>query len=217
KTIANFNNMVTISAVFTIIVASMVALRQDNIKARLAYSTISQLSYIVMAVSLLSPYAITGSIMHMVAHGFGKITLFFWAGAVYVANHKTKVSELNGIGKEMPFSTFAFTIGALSMIGFPPFGGFVSKWFIANGAVEADKIWILIVLVMSALLNAGYFVPIFIKAYFGKKDQDDDHHGHEANYFMVIPLLITSILTILLFFYPNIFLRLATSILGIGG
>lgn len=213
-------NIVTIFAAFTIIVASMVALRQDNIKARLAYSTISQLSYIVLAISLLSNQAIIGSVMHIVTHGFAKITLFFWAGAVYVANHKTKVSELDGIAKYMPFSMAAFTVGAISMIGFPPMGGFISKWFIANGAVSANQSWVLAILVVSALLNAGYFVPIFIRAYFGKeKDEGDGNtdHKHEANLFMVIPLVITAIFTIFLFFYPYIFLNLAKIVAGSGG
>jgi multicomponent Na+:H+ antiporter subunit D len=170
------SNLVTIFAAFTIIVASMVALRQDNIKARLAYSTISQLSYIVLSVSLLSITGAIGAIMHIVAHGFAKITLFFWAGAVYVANHKTKVSELNGIAKYMPYSMAAFTVGALSMIGFPPMAGLISKWFIANGAVEGGKAWVIGILVISALLNAGYFVPIFINAYLKPAQHTDNHH-----------------------------------------
>ncbi|MCA1933580.1 MAG: monovalent cation/H+ antiporter subunit D family protein [Calditerrivibrio sp.] len=214
-------NIVTIFAAFTIIVASMVALRQDNIKARLAYSTISQLSYIVLAISLLSSQAIVGSVMHIVAHGFAKITLFFWAGAIYVASHKTKVSELDGIAKHMPFSMAAFTIGAISMIGFPPMGGFISKWFIANGAVDAGQNWILIILVASALLNASYFVPIFIKGYFGEEEKDSDgknvSHCHEANMFMLVPLVLTAILTVALFFYPDIFLSLARAVAGLGG
>jgi multicomponent Na+:H+ antiporter subunit D len=211
----SYSEVVSILAAFTIIVASMVALRQDNIKSRLAYSTISQLSYIVLAVSLLSDKAVIGSIMHIVAHGFAKITLFFWAGAIYVASHKTKVSELNGIAKSMPLTMFAFTIGAISMIGFPPMGGFVSKWYIANGGVESGNLWILIVLLVSALLNAGYFVPIFIRAYFNKAEEDG--HNEEASPFMVVPMLLTAILTIVLFFYPDIFLQLAVNTVDLHG
>ncbi|MCX8083916.1 MAG: monovalent cation/H+ antiporter subunit D family protein [Calditerrivibrio sp.] len=219
----SYSYIVSGLAAFTILVGSMVALRQDNIKARLAYSTVSQLSYIVLAVSLLSPKAIVGSIMHIVAHGFGKITLFFWAGAVYVAAHKTKVSELSGIAKKMPFTMAAFTIGALSMIGFPPFGGFISKWFIANGAVESHNYWVIGVLVASALLNASYFVPIFIKAYLEtpvKEEHHDHNHGvdhGEASMFMVVPMLITAAITITLFFYPDIFLALAEKAIAFPG
>lgn len=211
----SYSEVVSFLAAFTIIIASMVALRQDNIKSRLAYSTISQLSYIVLAVSLLSDKAVVGSIMHIVAHGFAKITLFFWAGAIYVASHKTKVSELDGIAKSMPFTMFAFTIGAISMIGFPPMGGFVSKWYIANGAVESGNLWVLIVLLISALLNAGYFVPIFIRAYFNKAEEDEHHK--EASPFMVVPMLLTAILTIALFFYPDIFLQLAVNTVALPG
>ncbi|MGA1862610.1 monovalent cation/H+ antiporter subunit D family protein [Deferribacter thermophilus] len=210
-------NLVTIFAAFTIIVASMVALRQDNIKARLAYSTISQLSYIVLSVSLLSITGAIGAIMHIVAHGFAKITLFFWAGAVYVANHKTKVSELNGIAKYMPYSMAAFTVGALSMIGFPPMAGLISKWFIANGAVEAGKAWVIGILVISALLNAGYFVPIFINAYLKPAQNAHEEHLHEAPLIMLLPIIVTSILTFAIFIYPDMFLNLAKIALGIGG
>ncbi len=216
----SYSWIVSAFAAFTIIVASMVALRQDNIKSRLAYSTISQLSYIVLAVSLLADKAVLGSIMHIVAHGFAKITLFFWAGAIYVAAHKTKVSELNGIAKSMPLTMLAFTIGAISMIGFPPMGGFVSKWFIANGAVDSGNVWVLIILVSSAMLNAGYFTPIFIRAYLYKPEEHHDHdHDHgEASMFMVIPMLITGGLTIALFFYPDIFLNLANmTVSALGG
>lgn len=217
----SFTWIVSAFAAFTIIVASMVALRQDNIKARLAYSTISQLSYIILAVSLLSDKAILGSIMHIVTHGFAKISLFFWAGAVYVAAHKTKVSELNGIAKSMPFTMLAFTIGAISMIGFPPMGGFVSKWFIANGAVEGGNAWVLIILISSAILNAGYFTPIFIRAYLYKPVEHAGHNEHnhgEASKFMVIPMLITAGLTIALFFYPDIFINLASmTVSSLGG
>ena len=153
-------------ASFTIIVASIIALRQDNLKARLAYSTISQLSYIVLGVALLSPSGITGSIMHIVLHAFAKITLFFAAGAIYVAAHKTKISELDGIGKQMPFTMTAFTLAAISMIGIPPLGGFLSKWYIGIGAIEARQLPILIVLAASTILNASYFLPIVHRAFF---------------------------------------------------
>ncbi|MCK4911781.1 MAG: monovalent cation/H+ antiporter subunit D family protein [Thermodesulfovibrionales bacterium] len=197
-------------ASFTIIVASMIALRQDNLKARLAYSTISQLSYIVLGVALLSPSGITGSVMHMVLHGFGKITLFFTAGAIYVATHKTNVSQLDGIGKRMPFTMAAFTLGAISMIGIPPMGGFISKWYLVGGAIEADHLPILLVLAASTLLNAGYFLPIIYRAFFLSPPEGESAEGIcEAPKAMVIPLTLTALVALGLFFFPGVFLELA--------
>ena len=198
-------------ASFTIIVASMIALRQDNLKARLAYSTISQLSYIVLGVALLSPSGITGSVMHMVIHGFGKITLFFTAGAIYVATHKTNVSQLDGIGRRMPFTMAAFTLGAISMIGIPPMGGFISKWYLVKGAIEADHLLILIVLAVSTLLNAAYFLPIIYRAFFKRPEGDVTASAgyKEAPAIMVIPLCLTAMGAMTLFFWPGLFLELA--------
>jgi len=216
-------------ASFTIITASVIALTQDNLKSRLAYSTISQLSYVMLGVALLTPSGITGSIMHIVLHAFGKITLFFTAGAIYVAAHKTKVSELNGIGRQMPFTMAAFTVGAFSMIGVPPFGGFLSKWYIAMGAIEANQLPILLVLVSSTILNACYFLPIVYAAFFREPDTADLHHDehahapasgvahagshnpfklHEAPAMMVVPLTLTAIGTIMLFMAPDFFLSI---------
>lgn len=207
-------------ASFTIIVASVIALKQDNLKKRLAYSTVSQLSYVILGVALLTPSAIAGSIMHIVLHAFGKITLFFTAGAIYVAAHKTEISQLDGIGKKMPFTMAAFTLGALSMIGIPPLGGFISKWYIGIGALEAHQLPIILVLVGSTILNACYFLPIVYSAFF-KEEKHDEHHGHghehshskcgleEAPAIMVIPLVLTAIGAVALFFSPSVFLDLA--------
>ncbi len=207
-------------ASFTIIVASVIALKQDNLKRRLAYSTVSQLSYVILGVALLTPSAIAGSIMHIVLHAFGKITLFFTAGAIYVAAHKTEISQLDGIGKKMPFTMAAFTLGALSMIGIPPLGGFLSKWYIGIGALEAHQLPIILVLVGSTILNACYFLPIVYAAFFKEEKHDDNHgHGHshshskhgleEAPAIMVIPLVLTAIGAVALFFSPSVFLDLA--------
>ena len=118
---------------FTIIAASIVALYSDNLKRRLAYSTVSQLSYIVLAASLLTPLSVVGAVLHIAAHAVGKITLFFAAGAIYTASRKTEVSQLDGIGRRMPWTMAAFTVGSLSLIGIPPAAGFASKWFIFSG------------------------------------------------------------------------------------
>jgi multicomponent Na+:H+ antiporter subunit D len=203
-------------ASITIILASVIALRQDNLKARLAYSTVSQLSYVVLGAALLSASGVTGSIMHIVLHAFGKITLFFAAGAIYVASHKSNVSELDGIGWRMPFTMGAFTLGALSMIGLPPLGGFVSKWFIAMGTVEAGEKSILIVLAASTLLNAAYFLPIVYRAFL--KRPEGGFALKEAPAFMVVPLVVTAIGAVVLFFKPGVFLDLARiTVAGLGG
>lgn len=202
----------TALACFTIIFASITALRQDNLKARLAYSTIGQLSYVILGVSLLTTAGITGSIMHIVLHAFGKITLFFAAGAIYVAAHKTKVSELNGIGRQMPLTMGAFTIGTFSMIGVPPFAGFLSKWFIGSGAVQADMLIVIAVLAFSTVLNASYFLPIVYSAFFKEPDAGGEHHGEvvrDATPLMTVPILITAAGVLILFIWPSLFYDLA--------
>jgi multicomponent Na+:H+ antiporter subunit D len=151
---------------FTIVAASVVALNADNLKRRLAYSTVSQLSYVVMAAALLAPLSLIGAVLHIAAHAVGKITLFFAAGAIYTAAHKTEVSQLDGIGRRMPWTMGAFTIGALSMIGLPPAVGFVSKWYMLSGAMAAQHWLAVAVIVASTLLNAGYFLPIVYRAFF---------------------------------------------------
>jgi multicomponent Na+:H+ antiporter subunit D len=201
-------------ASFTIIVSSIIALRQDNLKARLAYSTVAQLSYVIFGVALLTPSGITGSIMHIVIHAFGKITLFFCAGAIYVAAHKTKVSELDGIGKKMPFTMIAFSLAALSLIGIPPLGGFISKWYLAMGVIEAENIPMIAVLVVSSILNACYFLPIVYRAFFKDLPQGETTERKEAPALMIVPLMLTAIGTMALFFFPSLFLDLAKMVVA---
>jgi len=198
---------------FTILSASIVALRQDNLKRRLAYSTISQLSYVVMATAILAPLSVVGAALHIVAHAFGKITLFFAAGSIYTAAHKTEVSQLDGIGRRMPWTMAAFAIGALSMIGVPPTAGFVSKWYILSGAFDADNMAAVGVIVLSTLLNAGYFLPIVYKAFFNKPPDDKGVHG-EAPWQIVIALTVTAAATILVFLFPGMFLELARQMIA---
>ena len=193
---------------FTILAASVVALRADNLKRRLAYSTVSQLSYVVLAAAILAPLSLAGAIMHIAAHAFGKITLFFAAGAIYTAAHKTEVSQLDGIGRRMPWTFGAFGIGALSMIGLPPAAGFVSKWFMVAGAVEAEHWVALGVIAASTLLNAGYFLPIVYRAFFVSPAASDSPHG-EAPWTMVAAMVVTASLTVLMFFYADLPLALA--------
>ena len=193
---------------FTILAASIVALRADNLKRRLAYSTVSQLSYVVLATSILAPFSLAAAVLHIAAHAFGKITLFFAAGAVYTAAHKTEVSQLDGIGRRMPWTFAAFGIGALSMIGLPPSAGFVSKWFMVAGALQAEHWVALGVIVASTLLNAGYFLPIVYRAFFVPAADPHAHHG-EAPWTMVIAMVATATLTVLMFFYAELPLALA--------
>ncbi|MDH5534586.1 MAG: monovalent cation/H+ antiporter subunit D family protein [Betaproteobacteria bacterium] len=199
---------------FTIIAASIVALRSDNLKRRLAYSTVSQLSYVVLAAALLTPLSVIGAALHIAAHAFGKITLFFAAGAIYTAAHKTEVSQLDGIGRRMPWTMGAFAVGALSMIGLPPAAGFVSKWYILQGAMATDQWNAVAVVVASTLLNAGYFLPIVYRAFF-VAPSDDGHHAHgEAPFTMVAALTLTAAGTVALFFFPDVPLALARQLAG---
>ena len=200
---------------FTIIAASIVALRQDNLKRRLAYSTVSQLSYVILAALILSPLSTMGAALHIAVHAFGKITLFMAAGAIYTAAHKINVSQLDGIGKRMPWTMGAFTIGALSMIGLPPAGGFLSKWYILLGALEAEQMFALAVIVGSTLLNAAYFLPIVYAAFLKPEATDAQDHEHgEAPLPIVMALVITASATILLFFFPDLALHLAGMLVG---
>ena len=201
-------------ASFTILAASIVAMMQDNLKKRLAYSTVSQLSYIVLAAALATQASIIGGGMHIVMHAAGKITLFFCAGAIYVAHHKTEISQLDGLGHKMPFTFAAFLIGSLSIIGLPPFGGVWSKWAISVGALDAGYTFAVIVLMVSSLLNVAYLLPIVGRGFFRPAPADGDGHrggGHgsagsgiaEAPLACVVPLCITAGLCLVLFFFPD--------------
>ncbi|MBC2737119.1 MAG: monovalent cation/H+ antiporter subunit D family protein [Desulfobacteraceae bacterium] len=194
----------------TILVGSFIALSQDNLKRMLAFSTIAQLSYIVLGAALLSPKGVTGGMVHIAMHAFGKITLFFCAGAIFVATGKKNISEMTGIGRRMPVTMTAFFIGALSIIGMPPCGGFLSKWYLVLGALDADKIAILVVLLFSSLLNAGYFMPVVYRAFFCPPEEAlFEARVQEAPLCCVVPLVITAVISILLLFYPQPFMNLA--------
>ena len=156
-----------VAAAITIIYGSVRALSQDHLKKRLAYSTVSQVSYIALGTAIVGPIATIGGLVHLVHQGLMKITLFFAAGNYAETLGIHKVSEMNGVGRRMPGTTLAFTIGALGMIGIPPVAGFVSKWYLGLGAVEAGAAaWVMPVLIASSLLNAAYFLPILYRAWF---------------------------------------------------
>jgi multicomponent Na+:H+ antiporter subunit D len=198
----------------TILVASLVALSKDNLKARLAYSTVSQLSYIILGVALLTPAGIAGGLVHIANHAFAKITLFFCAGAIYVATHKKDISEMSGLGRAMPWTFGAFALASLSMIGVPPVGGFISKWYLLLGALDAKSIGILVVLLTSTLLNAAYFVPVVYQAFFGQPPAGDAAHGFkEAPPAMVVPLALTAVISVAIGVYPNFFMQFGQALL----
>lgn len=197
------NDILIVLAGVTIIVASLIAFNQDNLKRRLAYSTVGHLSYIVLGVALLTPIGMTGGIMHIAAHATMKITLFFCAGAIYVNLHRTEISNLNGIAKVMPWTMGAFAVGSMGLAGVPPINGFFSKWNLALGSLEGELIIPVIILVVSGLLNIGYFFPILYRAYF-KPGEGLEKYG-EASPLMVVPIVITATLSVLFGLFPNLF------------
>lgn len=220
---------------FTIIAASCVALTRDNLKERLAYSTVSQLSYIVLGAALANSAGVLGSGMHIAMHAFGKITLFFCAGAIMVASHKTEISDMDGLGRTMPMTFFAFFIGALCVIGIPPLGGSWSKWYLMLGAAEADQVIFIFVLMASSLLNIAYLMPIVGRGFFAKtKDRGGTHEGdtheivspwhslrfgeiREAPPFCLFAICITSIGCLALFFYADRIYQLLAPVAGVQG
>lgn len=190
-------------AAFSLLAASIVALTRDNLKARLAYSTVSQLAYVVLGAALATQAAIIGSSMQIVMHAAGKITLFFCAGAILVATHKTEVSQMTGIGRRMPITMFAFLIGSLSIIGLPPMGGTWSKLWLSIGAIDAGQIWVVGVLMISSLLSAAYLLPIVARGFFLPPPDADPGAKikiSEAPMACVVPLCITAALCVVLFF-----------------
>jgi len=198
-------------AAFTILAASLIALSQDGLKRRLAFSTIGQLSYIVLGAALLSPKGQVGGLMHIAMHAFGKITLFFCAGAIFVATGKKQISEMVGIGKRMPVTMTAFLIGGMSVIGLPPTGGFISKWFLVLGTLEADQIVMLVVLLGSSLLNTAYFLPVVYRAFFCTPEESMfENKVQEAPPWCLVPLVVTAIVSVGLFFFPQPFFNLAS-------
>ncbi len=199
---------------FTLVVASFIALTKDDIKARLAYSTVAQLSYVVVGVTMLADSAVQGGVMHIAHHAFSKITLFMGAGAIYVVTHLKKISLMNGLGRRMPWTFGAFGLASLSMIGMPPVCGFVSKWYLVNGTLESGQMALLVMLLLSTALNAGYFVPILYRAFFKAPDPEANiGQYNEASMTMVVPLCVTATISLFLGLYPQTFLNFV-NILG---
>ena len=197
----------------SILIASLIAMTKDNLKARLAYSTVSQLSYITLGMALATSMGALGGGIHIAMHAMGKITLFMCAGAIYVATHKTKVSELTGLGRIMPFTFAAFLIGALSIIGLPPLGGSWSKWLLIVGAADAGQQIAISVLMISSLLNVAYLLPIVGKGFFLANTEPQPISVStaatpkpkfaEAPLLVVLPPVLTAIGCLILFFYAG--------------
>jgi multicomponent Na+:H+ antiporter subunit D len=184
---------------------------KDNLKARLAYSTVSQLGYIVLGALLATSLGVVGGAMHIATHAFGKITLFFAAGAIMVAAHKTEVSELDGLGRRMPITFAAFTVGALSIIGLPPFAGLWSKWYLALATIETGHLVLLGVLLVSSLLNIAYLLIIPMRAFF-LGPRETGAGIKEAPAACLIAMIVTAGACFVLFLYPDFLYRLATLI-----
>jgi len=195
-------------AAFTILAASVVALTRDNLKARLAYSTVSQLSYIVLAGLLANHAGIVAGGSHIAMHAFGKITLFFCAGAIYVAAKKTEISDLDGLGRRMPLTFLAFFVGSLSVAGLPPTGGTWSKWYLLVGALEGGHPVLLGVLALSTLLNVAYLMPIVARGFFLPPGDGWQGGLKEAPLLCLLPLCFTALGCVVLFFFPQPILNL---------
>jgi multicomponent Na+:H+ antiporter subunit D len=207
-------------ASFTIITASLVAMAKTDLKARLAYSTVSQLSYIVLGVAMLSPSGITGGLIHIANHAFAKISLFFCAGLIIAATGKNDIRDMGGIGYRMPVTMWAFGIASLSMVGVPPVGGFVSKWYLALGSLDLQSSLLLGVVLASSLLNAVYFGEVFLRAFFDTQEkgfarETGNLEGTLLIRLMVIPTAAAALLSVIWGLYPDLLLKIINTRLGL--
>lgn len=211
---------IAVLASITILYGSTRAIYQDDLKRRLAFSTVSQVSYIALGIAVFGPLGSLGGLVHLVHQGIMKITLFFCAGNLAETKGIHKVSEMAGVGRKMPWTMGAFSVAALGMIGIPPLAGFVSKWYLGSGAIAAGMYWVIAVLIASATLNAMYFLPILYTAWFGKNEAAQPHHAHaagghgpaddhahltpgEAPIALLIPPLVTALAVILAGVFAN--------------
>ena len=203
----------------TVIIASLVAMQKDNLKARLAYSTVSQLGYITIGALLATGAGVLGGTMHIAMHAFGKITLFFCAGAIMVAAHKTEISDMRGLGRKMPITMTAFFIASLSIIGLPPGGGTWSKWYLMIGTIETDKLILMVVLMASSLLNIAYLLPIPLRAFLSGDgiEQDRPFQLKEAPLPCLLAIGVTTLGCVVLFFYPQPLYEIGTAFLEASG
>ncbi|PLS22155.1 proton-conducting transporter transmembrane domain-containing protein [Neptunicoccus cionae] len=202
-------------AAYTILASSIVAYQQDNLKRRLAYSTVSQLSYVTLGLALATQMGVMGGALQIAMHAMGKITLFMCAGAIYVATHKSNISQMKGLGRSMPFTYFAFLIGALSIIGLPPLGGSWSKWLLMVGAADADHKIMIGVLMASSLLSLSYLLPVVAQGFFSTSPDNPYNGVKEAPAFCYIPPVFTAIGCVILFLYAGTLVEFLTPMLGV--
>lgn len=192
--------------IISILMGSFLALHQSNLKKRLAYSTISQLGYILLGILILNGNSLVGGLLHLINHAVIKITLFFCVGTIMYTRGKTDIDEIKGIGKEMPYTMWCFTISSISLIGIPPTNGFVSKWYLAQGGLLEGKVIFPAILLISALLTAMYLLPIITVAFFKKDEQHKNVEKieiKEAPKNMLVPIILITCITIVLGLYPN--------------
>ena len=192
----------------TVFMGSMLAYREPVLKKRLAYSTVSQLSYILFCLAAMGTETVTGSLLHVLAHGLIKATLFLCAGAIIHMTGKTRVDELRGIGKEMPITMWCYTVVSLGLIGIPPTGGFVSKWYLAIGSLATDIPvfrWLgPVILLVSALLTAGYLLPLTILGFLPGADYDYEKlKNREPSLYMTIPIIIMTVMSVSIGLFPT--------------
>ena len=195
-------------ALVTVFMGSMLAFGEPALKKRLAYSTVSQLSYILFGLSVMQGEAVTGALLHVAAHAFIKTALFLTASAIIYRTGAVRVEDLRGIGKGMPVTIWCYTIVSLGLIGIPPASGFISKWYLATGALQSGVSvfsWLgPVVLLVSALLTAGYLLPITMQGFFPGEEYDWKRFvGKEPSLLMLVPLLILAALTIVIGILPN--------------
>jgi multicomponent Na+:H+ antiporter subunit D len=196
-----------IAASVTIVIGSLLALAHDNLKARLAFSTVSQLSYIILGAALLNSNGVMGGVAHITNHAVSKITLFLCAGSIYVSAHTTNISQMSGLARRMPWTMGAFALASLSVVGIPGTSGCISKWFLALGSADSDSLALLGVLMFSSLLSAAYLGPIVYKAYF-ETGSETSATVREVPW-MVAPLAISAAASVLLGLFPAPVLELA--------
>lgn len=194
---------ILILVIITILMGSLLALHQDNLKKRLAYSTISQLGYILLGILLLNENGLVGGLLHLINHAVIKITLFFCAGAIYFKTGKKSIKEIKGIGREMPITMICFSIASISLVGIPPTNGFVSKWYLALGGLNANRVMFPVILLLSAFLTAAYLVPIVVTAFFSGSDPDIQYENKDPNIKMLGPIVALTFIVIILGLFPN--------------
>ena len=204
------NDYMLILVLITILMGSFLAIHQQNLKKRLAYSTISQLGYIMLGLVIFENSSYIGGMLHMLFHATIKITLFFCVGAIMHYENKTELKEIEGIGKRMPKTMLSFTVASICLIGIPPMNGFVSKWFLAIGGLERGNYFVPIILLLSALLTAAYLIPIISSAFFKGKPAHDVEVS-EPNNFMLVPIVLLAVLNVILGFFPNALITMIQS------